>query len=305
MSNVPPESQTAYFPIRIVSSETGVNAITLRAWERRYGLITPKRTEKGHRLYTADDILLIRKIVSLLNRGIPISQAQAMIANGEGLPDSDVSAPVAAPSQWQHYREALVGAVQDFDAHSVAALFTEVAQFFPVDVAVRFLYLPLYQQLRSTTSLTQGTARLRFFSGFLQARLAQCLYDGKESDGAAVIVANTGFDDDVELLFLALLLRQHGLRPVWFSGQMSASQLRDINQGPRWQASIIRTPSDASAQLLTELSGLTRDSGLPMFIAGLPSSSQPDLLERGMIWLQEDLHLAALTIRDMLTGFNS
>jgi len=50
----------AYFPIRVVSSETGVNAITLRAWERRYGLITPKRTAKGHRLYTEQDIRLIR-----------------------------------------------------------------------------------------------------------------------------------------------------------------------------------------------------------------------------------------------------
>ncbi|MFO7703780.1 MAG: MerR family DNA-binding transcriptional regulator, partial [Halopseudomonas sp.] len=34
-------------PIREVSRVTGVNAITLRAWERRYGLITPHRTEKG------------------------------------------------------------------------------------------------------------------------------------------------------------------------------------------------------------------------------------------------------------------
>ena len=40
------------YPIRTVSSLTGVNSITLRAWERRYGLIKPVRTPKGHRLYT-------------------------------------------------------------------------------------------------------------------------------------------------------------------------------------------------------------------------------------------------------------
>ena len=86
MSNPASDPQMAYYTIRIVSSETGVNAITLRAWERRYGLITPKRTAKGHRLYTEQDIRLIRQVVALLNRGIPISQAQAMINNGEELP---------------------------------------------------------------------------------------------------------------------------------------------------------------------------------------------------------------------------
>ena len=75
MSHSDSDTQMAYYPIRVVSAETGVNAITLRAWERRYGLITPKRTAKGHRLYTEQDILLIRKVVALLNRGIPISQA--------------------------------------------------------------------------------------------------------------------------------------------------------------------------------------------------------------------------------------
>lgn len=34
-------------PIREVARITGVNAVTLRAWERRYGLIVPLRTAKG------------------------------------------------------------------------------------------------------------------------------------------------------------------------------------------------------------------------------------------------------------------
>ncbi|MCA1898692.1 MerR family DNA-binding transcriptional regulator, partial [Shewanella putrefaciens] len=41
-------------PIGEVSSITGVNAVTLRAWQRRFGLVIPERTPKGHRLYTAE-----------------------------------------------------------------------------------------------------------------------------------------------------------------------------------------------------------------------------------------------------------
>ena len=65
--------EAGYFPIRTVSSLTGVNAVTLRAWERRHGLIKPHRTPKGHRLYTREDIHRIHRILSLLDAGYAIS----------------------------------------------------------------------------------------------------------------------------------------------------------------------------------------------------------------------------------------
>ena len=63
----PPD--TPLYPIREVSRLTGVNSVTLRAWERRYGLIRPQRTPKGHRLYAQDDISRIERILQWLNRG--------------------------------------------------------------------------------------------------------------------------------------------------------------------------------------------------------------------------------------------
>ncbi|MEF1221038.1 MerR family transcriptional regulator, partial [Photobacterium damselae] len=58
------------YAIGEVSEITGVNSVTLRAWQRRYGLIVPQRTPKGHRLYTHDDIVKIRQIVSWLKKGV-------------------------------------------------------------------------------------------------------------------------------------------------------------------------------------------------------------------------------------------
>ena len=54
--------QEELFPIREVSRLTGVNPVTLRAWERRYGLIQPTRTESGHRLYSMADVEAVRSI---------------------------------------------------------------------------------------------------------------------------------------------------------------------------------------------------------------------------------------------------
>lgn len=67
------------YPIREVSRLTGVNSITLRAWERRYGLIEPVRTESGHRLYTDEHIQQIQTAVSLTQQGIPISRVKSLL----------------------------------------------------------------------------------------------------------------------------------------------------------------------------------------------------------------------------------
>lgn len=305
MSNPASDPNMAYFPIRVVSSETGVNAITLRAWERRYGLIQPKRTAKGHRLYTEQDIRLIHQVVTLLNRGIPISQAQAMINNGEELPDAPLSAP-AKPSQWQHYRERLHKAVQDFDDQQVAALFQEVSQFFPVDVAMRFLFIPLYHHLRDNLSQTLGMARLRFYAAILQARLASRLTEEyrddhqQEEKAPQVLIANCTWEDDIQQLQLAILLKQLGLRPLWFSGMLTPNQLAELLQAKHWQAALFHIGTDQNAMQLGQLQRLAREGGLPVFVTGYHSNSQSNLLAHGLITLGDDTHQAALTIRDLL-----
>ncbi|MDG6777166.1 MerR family transcriptional regulator [Thiomicrorhabdus sp. zzn3] len=67
------------YPIREVSRLTGVNAITLRAWERRYGLVEPVRTPSGHRLYTYKHILRLKEALKLTEQGVPISRVKRLL----------------------------------------------------------------------------------------------------------------------------------------------------------------------------------------------------------------------------------
>ncbi|MDG6773817.1 MerR family transcriptional regulator [Thiomicrorhabdus sp. ZW0627] len=67
------------YPIREVSRLTGVNSITLRAWERRYKLIDPVRTPSGHRLYTQAHIERINAAVKLTEQGVPISRVKNLL----------------------------------------------------------------------------------------------------------------------------------------------------------------------------------------------------------------------------------
>ncbi|MFP3449340.1 MerR family transcriptional regulator, partial [Pseudomonas sp. SIMBA_067] len=69
-----PTDSDQLFPIREVSRLTGINPVTLRAWERRYGLIQPTRTESGHRLYSKSDIETVHRILDWVERGVAVSK---------------------------------------------------------------------------------------------------------------------------------------------------------------------------------------------------------------------------------------
>lgn len=69
-------TRPARFTIRAASAMTGINANTLRSWERRYGLLDPDRTPKGYRLYSDEDIERLRLIQRALDAGISIGQVK-------------------------------------------------------------------------------------------------------------------------------------------------------------------------------------------------------------------------------------
>jgi DNA-binding transcriptional MerR regulator len=98
--------EDGWLPIREVARQTGVNAVTLRAWERRYGLIVPQRTPKGHRLFNAEHVQRIHTILTWLNRGVPVSQVKGLIDSAQALPD-------AVKNEWQALRQNLVQAVSE------------------------------------------------------------------------------------------------------------------------------------------------------------------------------------------------
>ena len=69
---------TPLYNLKAVINEVGLNPVTLRAWERRYGLIKPKRSPGGHRLYSRQDIEMLKWLIERQKEGLNISSAVEM-----------------------------------------------------------------------------------------------------------------------------------------------------------------------------------------------------------------------------------
>jgi DNA-binding transcriptional MerR regulator len=67
------------YRIRTVVEITGIPRNTLLAWERRYGIPEPGRTEGGHRVYREEDLQLLVRLQKLLDQGLRIGEAVALL----------------------------------------------------------------------------------------------------------------------------------------------------------------------------------------------------------------------------------
>ncbi len=70
----------AIMPIGEVARRTGVTVATLRAWERRYGLLLPVRTAGGHRRYSDEDVQRVLAVLELTGQGWAVGAAARRVA---------------------------------------------------------------------------------------------------------------------------------------------------------------------------------------------------------------------------------
>ena len=72
------QNGTTGHPIRVVAQRTGLTPATLRAWERRYDVVVPTRSEGGHRLYSDEDVRRLRALVRAVEGGRSIGQVAGL-----------------------------------------------------------------------------------------------------------------------------------------------------------------------------------------------------------------------------------
>nr|WP_224794240.1 MerR family transcriptional regulator [Pseudomonas fluorescens] len=196
------------FPIREVARLTGVNPITLRAWERRYGLIQPTRTDSGHRLYSMSDIERINSILSWIERGVAVSKVGKILARTAPLqalssiiPNELVQADYA---QWQEQVQAAVSA---FDEARLEQVYGQVFSSYPLTVVFQDILLPPWKLLLQRQEAFGQTSEWLFLDGFLRSRVLQRLLLVRVMQPRRVIVC--ALNDqcrELELLVTALFL---------------------------------------------------------------------------------------------------
>jgi DNA-binding transcriptional MerR regulator len=262
--------QQELFPIREVSRLTGVNPVTLRAWERRYGLIVPTRTESGHRLYSLTDIERVRSILGWIERGVAVSKIGKILARSEPLqalshiiPNDLVQADYA---QWQQQVQAAVSAFDDVQLEQV---YGQIYSSYSQPVVFQDILLPLWKQLLQRQDSFGRTSEWLFLDGFLRSRVLQRLMLIRDKQPRRVIVsALDGQCRELELLVAALFLSsgQTGVR-VLTIGQ-PFDELTLVCERIKPQALVLFSNHVPAPELPRRLNRLAMSLECPLLLAG-------------------------------------
>jgi DNA-binding transcriptional MerR regulator len=223
------------FPIRTISEHTGVPTTTLRAWERRYGLLKPSRTAKGHRLYSQQDIDLVKKVVRLLKQNHTISEAIRLL----NAPQTDATFNGAEQNHWQHFCDRILTAIENFNEPRLDRAYTEALSLYPIDLVTERVILPVLQTLGERWQDREaGIAEEHFFSAYLRNKLgARLHHDAARSRGKRVLVSCLpGEYHELGILLFCLAAIGSGYQVLYLGTDLPIKQIPYVSR---------RTPIDA------------------------------------------------------------
>lgn len=218
-----------YFPISRVSELTGIAPVTLRAWERRYGLPVPHRSASGHRLYSMQEVMLLRRVTALMESGYSISRAVERVrAEGENVESALQPPPL---SKWDSYRERLLSAIDAFDTAALEEAYNEPLTLFPIDLIIDEVLLPVLERLGEEWQQRQdGIAREHFFSSFLRNKIGTRFnHELQRSLGPSLLLACLpGEAHEMGLMLFGLTAGARGYRVLYLGADLPLSQLPPV-----------------------------------------------------------------------------
>lgn len=256
-------TSTDLLPMRDVVNLTGINPVTLRAWERRHGLIRPQRTEGGHRLYTAQDVQRIRDILRWTGSGLPISKVGELLARRS----DEVSLPSGPNADSiEHWRAAVLQATKAFDRQALEGIHGQLFTLYPKAMVLLDVLMPVWRSLLSGNAFGQRSQWL-FLDTFLRARLLLRL-QLNQLDAPCVLLTGIEESAELELLSKGLLLTSERWRIEVLGSGQPLEELPLLCATLKPAALVLAPLGPVNAALAKKLCSLQMDIACPLALIG-------------------------------------
>jgi len=231
----PSTPQHDSYPVKTVSRLTGLSPDLIRAWERRYGVVTPVRGPRGARLYTAEDIAHLRLLAAMVAKGRAIgdiaglgrSTLEAMLAATQEEESREETANGDAPGQ--NLVEQVLDALSRFDSVEVERLLGAGLVAMGTSSFIREVGAPLLTEVGERWSqgrlsvaeehLVSGLLR-GFFGGLSRLR-------GARRSPVVLLAAPTGERHEFGLSLASLLFLEAGLGVSYLGVDLPAKEIVD------------------------------------------------------------------------------
>jgi DNA-binding transcriptional MerR regulator len=201
----------------------GVSPELLRAWERRYRLLQPIRSEGGFRLYTDADAERVGRMQRALDAGLSAAEAaRSALAEqtraGEGRLDDA--------------RRRLLEAAHAYDEVELHVVLDDALAGFALETVLRELILPVLSEIgREWERGDLEVGQEHFATNVIRERLLSLArLWGRGGGPLAILACAPGERHDIGLIGFGLLLRSHGWRILFLGADTPLATLERAAQ---------------------------------------------------------------------------
>ena len=219
------------YPMRVVSRLTGLTADTIRVWERRYGAVSPDRTEGNKRRYNGSQV---RRLV-LLRRATELGHSIGQVARlrdedlrriiGETSPDigSQVSLYAALVEDY-------LGAIVNFEVQRAESILTRTAAILPPMTLTLEVIVPLMRRVGEAWHAGQiRISHEHIISGQLRSLLGTLMRHEEPAPGAPRIIVATPprHLHEFGAIIGAFMAASRGYEPIYLGTHMPFEEIAE------------------------------------------------------------------------------
>ena len=302
------------YNIKIVCSQTGIRAVTLRAWERRHEVLIPHRSVNRYRLYSERDVAVLRWVKNRVDSGMPISSAvielHSLMHTGrfpEAVPTGPSTLPVPSGIAPEKFVRRLYQALITHDEGKAGEFFR--------DIQASFDLVAIFQDILTPTLVEIGEAWYRgrfrittehFASAFVQGKMLTMYQAYPSRRSAPFILLGCAPSEQHELgsLMMAVLLRSSGFRVEYLGPGIPLGDLVAYASYEHPDRIILAASLEGSALELLKMQGkLNKLHPVPVFgYGGAAFITKPELKTRVQgFYLGDSIEQGVSNIRSLLT----
>jgi len=205
----------AQYSIKDLEKLSGIQAHTIRIWEKRYHLVTPRRTTTNIRVYTDEDLKRLLNVAVLNHNGLKISKVAK-------LTDAEMKAQIlhlsADTSNSDNQIESLVVAMVELNEQKFESILkNQIDQLGIEEVFVKIIhpFLVKIGVLWQTGNI--HPAQEHFVSNIIKKKLFVAIdnLELKTSGAKFIMFLPEGEYHEIGLLFYTYLLKKNGYYPIY------------------------------------------------------------------------------------------
>lgn len=274
-----------------VVRQTGISADTIRAWEKRYGLPTPQRSDGNQRLYSDHDMQVLTWLHSKIQEGVQISKAVSIwqdhgFSDGQeaGEPFHIIESSDQPTDEMHHLMEQWVDACVKLDDELSGFILDQAFSIFSHQLASRYV---VFAGVKAMESLWLSGQRSSQYLHYARQAASRKIYSlmgaypaSLQTAGTLVLATVMEEEDPFRPVYLAYLAKMAGWKTVNAGPQMIADPLVQIINETKATALVLVANQLHTAANAFSILQTIQDKQIPVFFCGTFFEIHPELQTR-------------------------